>query len=81
MDIVEKVVCKICEHPVNPEKLSIHSNRCKEATELKYKVISIGAKLTTIINTAYELQNQLNTNAAIQKYIHTLHHIEILDLK
>jgi len=61
------IVCKICEKLTKPEKLALHSNKCKETAEFKEKVLSIKASILTLINTAYELKSQLNTNVALQK--------------
>lgn len=64
------VVCKICEHQVSAKWLYAHSTLCKDAAELKEIVLKQQSKLSQIVNKAYELRNQLNTNFALQKYPH-----------
>jgi len=64
-----QVVCKICEKPTKPENLVRHSRKCKETVECKEKLLAIKSNLFTLIRTAYELKNQLNTNVALHKYL------------
>jgi len=61
------VVCKICEKNIQSENLVRHSRKCKETVECKEKLMAVKSNLLTLIGTAYELKNQLNTNVALQK--------------
>ncbi len=62
-----QVVCKICEKLTTPDNLVRHSRKCKETVECREKLIAIKSNLLTLIGTAYELKNQLNTNVALHK--------------
>lgn len=61
------LVCKICDQTILGDKLYDHSIKCKEAAEIKEKVLGIKESLFSLIDKAYHLKTQLNTKAAIQK--------------
>jgi len=61
------LVCKICEQPVLAERFQRHSAKCKEAAEIKQKIMTVKEKLFLLIDKAFHLKAQLSTNAAIHK--------------
>jgi len=65
--VEKKLVCKICECTVNARTFNSHSNACRDLAEIRDKILSYQSRLSTHINKAYDLRNQLNTNFAIEK--------------
>jgi len=68
----DMLVCKICEVQVDAKILEKHSFACKDAAELKEKVIEYQSELSTLVSKAYDFRNQLNTNFVIEKYVNTI---------
>ena len=62
------VRCRICEEEVDPDKLYEHSTKCKEVAEIKEAILEIKGKLVKNGERAYEMNNIITTNAAVQKY-------------
>lgn len=59
--------CKICEKEVPAEKLSLHSQKCRDVTESKEILTSIIAKMESHGEQAQAMKNALETNAAKEK--------------
>jgi len=63
----DTLVCKICERHLDAKILGRHSFACKDATELRDTVLNHQMNLSNIVNKAFDLRNQLNTNLAIER--------------
>jgi len=66
-DTTPFLVCKICECQISTSIFQGHIKSCKDLAELKQQVLHYQSKLSTHVNRAYDLRNQLNTNFAMEK--------------
>lgn len=59
--------CKICEQNIIDDKLSAHSDKCKEVMELQIELSALRTKMQSYDERATLMKNSLESNAARQR--------------